>query len=608
MATITETHLYAGTPNSSRGEPTHISADPTGNTDNIVYPSGRVAVIRSISAPMSARVFSAHTASVSCATFSPDASLVASGDTDGVIRFWNPDTALQFKAEAEVMPGTILDISFDPSGKFLVCTGDCRGAFAKVIKVPSGGSAGVCQGHTKRVLACDVGKGVLATGSEDMSVGLFKGPPVREIDTPEFLRHHAAFVNDVRFSPDGKHLAMASSDRTVTVLEVAKKEVVLKLEGHAASVTGLSWVRDGQKLLTSSNDKTTKIWNIPSGECLSSITYGKDVMDMQIGCALSRKGGEIVSVSLRPEILICDEGADTPKMVLRGHSKQIVGLAAVGSKIYTADYSGLLVAWEEGRGASDLHFNGKGPSTSVCAIAANAEVVASVGLDGKVFITQTSNLTYGKPVTVKGGGVDIAVPVDGCSQFSAIMVNETRLVAIDIAGETAAAEMKIGNGQTGASCAVTSDGSLIAVGIEVSGGAGELHFYSFNGSSFAVAGESMRMPSAPNRIAFSPDDDLIAIGEKSRRVRICSVSARDAVTGGGVAHTARVDGICFSPDGGCVASGGMDGSVVVWPVNSEDEPIKLKTAHRNGVTGIAFTSPSTIVTSGGDSCVRGWTM
>lgn len=506
------------------------------------------------------------------------------------------------------MAGAIRDVTFDRSGKYLVCAGESRGAFAKVIKVPSGGSAGVCQGHTKKVMACDIGKGLLATGSEDMSVGLFKGPPVREIDPPEFLRHHSAFVNDVRFSPDGEYLAMASSDRTVTVLDVQNKEIVLKLEGHAASVTGLAWASDGGRLLTSSNDKTTKMWSVPGGECLSTINYGKDVMDMQVGCALSRKGGEIVSVSLRPEILVCDEGTETPKMVLRGHSKQIVGLAAVGSKIYTADYSGLLVAWEEKLGASDVHFNGKGPTTSVCAIAANAQVVVNVGLDGKIFVTPTSSLTFGKPVTVKGGGVGVAVPTTECPQFSALMVNETRLVAVDPAGEAVVAEMKLGNGQTGSAVAVSSDGSLIAIGVEVSGGAGELHFYSLNGSSFALSGGVVRMPSAPNRIAFSSDDELIAVGEKSRRVRVVNVSSRSTVTGGGIAHTARVDAICFSLDGSFVASGGMDGSVVVWPVYSEDEPIRLKMAHRNGVTGIAFTSSSSIVTSGGDSCLRGWTM
>lgn len=610
MATLQPHHVYAGVPNTTRGEPSRISPDPSGQTDDVAYACGRVAIVRSASAPLAARVFTLHTAPVTVVTYSRDGSLIASADIHGVIRLWHPATLAQ-KAEIDAMGAPIRDIAFDITGKFLVCVGDARGSYAKVLKVPSGGSAGACQGHTKRVIACDISPtkpGFVATGSEDMSVGFFKGPPVREIDVPKFLRHQTAFINDVRFSPDGKLLAIASSDRTVSILDAASNHVVVTLTEHVASVTGLSWSVDGSKLLTSANDKTTKMWSIPQGKCLSTVTYGSNVMDMQVGCAILPKTSELVSVSLRPEILLTDEGADKPKSVLRGHSKQIVGMAAVASKIYSADYSGLMVAWDADVGPSDVHFNGKGPTNAVCAMDANDQIVANVGQDGKIFITPTTSLTYDKPVTVKGGGVGIAVPTVPASHFSAIMVNETRLAAVDPAGKSVAAEIKFDNGQTGCSVAVSSDGSLIAVGMELSGGSGELRFYTLNGSSFTPAGDIMSLPSPPNRIAFSPDDVFIAVGEKSRRVKIYNATTRSSVTGGGIVHTARVDAICFSPDGTQIASGGMDGSVAVWPVDSEDEPIKLKSAHRSGVTGIAFSSATCIVTAGGDSCMRSWTL
>lgn len=609
-STLTERNVYAGTPNTTRGEPTHIYSDPTGATDNIVYASGRVAVIRSISAPLSARVFSQHTAPVTAAAFNRDASLVASADANGTVRLWDPATLVQ-KGEFHAVNGAVSDLSFDHTGKFVAVASDSRGGFARVFKVPSGGNGGLCQGHTKRAVTCDISSakpGAVATGSEDMSVGLYKGPPVREIDSPTFLRHHTGFVNHLRFSPDGSLLATASSDRTVSILDVSTTQGTVKLEGHTASVTGVCWSDDGTKLLTSANDKTTKLWAVSDGTCLSTISYGNNVMDMQVGCTISRKGGEIVSASLRSEILVTDMDADKPKLTLRGHSKQVVDMTVVAEKIYSADYSGLMVAWDVDIGSADINFNGKGPTTSVCSIAANDEVVANVGLDGKIFITPTTTLTYDKPITVKGGGVGIAVPSGSSSTFSAIMVNETRLVAVDPAGASLVAELKFDNGETGCSVAVSSDGSLIAVGMEVAGGSGELRFYTLNGSSFTAAGEKIRMPSPPNRIAFSPDDNLIAVGEKSRRVKMYNATTRLTVTGGGLVHTARVDGICFSPDGTMVASGGMDGSVAVWPVDSEDEPIRLKTAHRNGVTGIAYSSSSCIVTSGGDSCIRTWNL
>lgn len=603
MASLTPRNLYPGTPNTRRGEPTHISASPI--SAHIAYPSNKCAVIRSIDSPLDAQVFSLHTAPVTCAAFSPCGTRVASGDENGHVRVWEAATQSQ-KSEYFAMNGAIRDIKFSADGKFLVLAGDSRGAYGKVVKVIGGGSAGVCGGHTKRGLSCDIGGGVVVTGSEDMTVGVFKGPPVRELDIPKFLKFHSGFINDVKISPDAKLLAIASSDRTVSILDMEKFELVCKLEGHVASVTGLAWMQ-GDRLMTSSNDKTTRVWKIPEGVCESDIVFGKEVTDMQVGCAVGT-GGEMVSISLRPQINVVAKGSNEVTGVLRGHSKQIVGLAAVDHFLYTADYSGLLVAWEVDHGAAETAFNGKGPATSVCAIAANEDVVASVGQDGKIFVTPRKTLSYMKPVTVKGGGVGIAVARVTGSDFSAVMVNETRLTAVNSAGDDVCAELKFERGETGTCVAVAGNGSLIAVGFEMNGGNGEMRFYKVNGSNFVQAGENVCMPSAPNRIAFSGDGDLVAVGEKSRRVKMYNAATRSSVTGGGLAHSARVDAICFSPDGMSVASGGMDGSLAVWPVDSEDEPVRVKSAHRNGVTGIAYVNEGVIATSGSDACVRTWNL
>lgn len=603
---LTQRNLYAGVPSTARGEPSHISCDPTGNTDLIVYASGRVVVLRSIKDPLLSHVFSLHSSPVTCARFSPDASEVASADESGNVRIWDTKTLSQ-KKEISAMAGAIRDIAFSSNGKFLIVAGESRGAFAKVFKLPSGGSAGTCMGHSKRTLACDTAGGFVATGSEDMSAGLFKGPPVREIDIAKFLRHHTGFIIDVKFSPDASKLAIASSDRTASIINVATNEVICTISDHSASVTGVFWI-DDTKLITSSNDKSTRLWKVPEGECLSTTNFGSNVMDMQVGCGYSKKSGDIISVSLRPQVNVIGRGQDEVTSVLRGHCKQIVGLAVVGNKAYSADYSGLLVAWDIDVGPSDKVFNGKGPLNCVTAIAANEEVVANVGQDGRVFVSSTDNLTYNKPIIVKGGGIGIAVAKNTMGDFSAIMVNETRLTAINEAADGIAAEHKFGNGENGCCVAVSSDGCLIAVGMEVSGGSGELRFFSIQGNSFSQEGQTICMPSPPNRISFCPNGEVIAVGEKSRRVRLYSVKTRMAVTGGGLAHTARVDAICFSPDGTLAASGGMDGSVAVWPINSEDEPVRLKTAHRNGVTGISFNSQNSIITSGGDSCLRTWNL
>lgn len=599
-STLTLRHLYAGTPNTTRGEPSRLSVHPT--KPSITYPSGRVAIVRSLLDPLSSRSFALHAATVTCARFSPCGSWIASADDSGVIRVWNPNTGAQ-KYEIDAMSAAIRDVVFSTDAKYIVAVGDSRGAYGKVLKVQSGGTAGVCLGHTKRAVACDIGHNMVATASEDMTVGLFKGPPVREIDPKIFFRHPQGFVNDVRFSHDGALLAVASSDRTATVLDVKTEHVLVTLN-HAASVTGVAWMSDS-RLLTSSNDKTCCIWTIPEGKCIHKYEYGSNVMDMQTACALSKQG-HLVSVSLRPQINVIDTNTNA-KHILRGHAKQIIGLATVANNMYTADYSGLMVSWKLDSGScSDKPFNGKGPATSVCALAANHHVVANCGQDGKVYITPRDTLAYNKPLVVKGGGVDIAVPSD-LSVLAAVMINESRAAAVSTDGSELLAELPFQRGERGCCVAVSSDASVIAMGFEVSGAAGELRFYTLTANALEKCGETIRMPSAPNRISFSPDMKLIAVGEKSRRVKLYSVETRRMMKGGGLLHTARVDAIAFSDDGARVVSGGMDGSLAVWTLEGDAEPVSVKSAHRNGVTGVGFV-PGGVASAGGDGCVRTWNL
>jgi WD repeat-containing protein 1 (actin-interacting protein 1) len=611
MATIEPRAVYCGVPVTARGEVTHISADPTGATDAVAYASGRVAVVRSTTRPLECSVFTLHANPVTCVRFAPDGQHVASGDEGGCVRYWDRSTYKQ-TMEAQVMSGPVRDIAFAPDAKHILVTGESRGGFALAVKVPSGGTAGTCLGHTKRVVACDISSkkpSLVATGSEDMSVGIFKGPPIREIDVPSYLKHHSAFVNDVRFSPDGNFLAIASSDRTVSIVDVATNAVVRTLTDHTGSVTGIAWTPDSASLYTSSNDKTTKMWRASDGKCLSTISYGDSVMDMQVGCAVCPKTKSLVSISVRGDINICSAGANAPTHTFRGHCKQIVGLAVVGSRAFSADYSGLMVAWDLGVGSSDKTFNGTGPTTSVCDVAANSQVIANVGQDGKIFVTQSNTLTYQKPMLVKGGGVGIAVPSAPSTILSAVMINETRLAAVSSTGDRVIAELDFARGETGTAVAVSPDASVIAVGIQVQGGSGELRFAKLSGgSTLAFVGESLPMPSPPNKLAFSPNSTIIAVGEASRRVKLYSVKDRTPVLGGGIVHTARVDALAFDSSGTRLASGGMDGSIAVWPVLSDSEPLRLLSAHRSGVTGIGFADSKTLVSSGGDSCLRAWSI
>uniref|UniRef100_A0A7S1ERG3 Anaphase-promoting complex subunit 4 WD40 domain-containing protein n=1 Tax=Timspurckia oligopyrenoides TaxID=708627 RepID=A0A7S1ERG3_9RHOD len=603
--------LVGGTPNTTKSEGCHLSADPTGETDHIAYASGRSAVVRSLSDPADYLVFLAHTANVTVARFSPDGKLVASADEYGIVKVWDAKTGIE-KTEFQGSSSIIRDIVFLPDMKFMLIGGEAKGTYAKPVKYPSGGSTGSCKGHIKRVLAVDGRQKPskqLICASEDFKVSVHKGPPVSEFAVPTLLTYHSNFVNDIRYSPDQMRFASCSTDRTVCIVNAETLEVEFTMNGHEASVLQVCWSADGTELYSCGSDKTVRVWDTATGTEKAVITVGDEPWHMQCSVVYVPKTDEFVSLSLSGELNVFDRGATAPKAKLRGHAKVPVGISLVGDSLFSADYSGAISCWDVSSGkyaqSSEKSFSGSGPIT-LAAIGANSKVVATVGSDGNVFLVPTETLEFPEPINIKGGGLDICVTPSGEGLASCVVLNESRMVALGYDGSTVA-EYVFESDSRAICVAVSPDGAHVAFSYEIRGGEGILQFATLEGGEFKLSENKVTMHTPAHRMAFSPDGSTVVVGEVSRRVKFYTSSGEDIV-GGGLVHTARVDAVAFAPDGKFATTGGLDGSVAVWEVGVKGEHRRLQTAHRGGVTGIAYAPDGTIYTTGGDNTIVAWSM
>jgi hypothetical protein len=126
------------------------------------------------------------------------------------------------------------------------------------------------------------------------------------------------------------------------------------------------------------------------------------------------------------------------------------------------------------------------------------------------------------------------------------------------------------------------------------------------GRANRVRSSSIDLPSLPSALAFSPDERTLGIGTADGRV-LLSPATSAALRGGEPAHTTPVDALAFSPDGQLIASGDRAGVIHVWNVADPERPISTWTEHSGVIVGLAWAPDSArVVSAGADATLRIW--
>ncbi len=92
------------------------------------------------------------------------------------------------------------------------------------------------------------------------------------------LTGHRGDVSAVTYSPDGKLLATAGSDKKVILWEAATGKELLTLNGHSKTIEDIAFSPDGRVLATAGDDKTVKLWDALSGQELRTLVGHTDII------------------------------------------------------------------------------------------------------------------------------------------------------------------------------------------------------------------------------------------------------------------------------------------------------------------------------------------
>jgi WD40 repeat protein len=390
------------------------------------------------------------------------------------------------------------------------------------------------------------------------------------------------------WSPDGRRLACAASDRVVRIYGSLRLDLVGLLAGHAAPVMAVSWSPNGARLASGGGDGTVRLWDADGRPRLTLKGHSEAIT----ATAWNRDGTHFASSSKDRTVRVWTiSGAPGP--VLSGHAAGInaVAWSPDGMRIATAGDDGTLRLWDAD-GTPGPVFNGHAGSIFGVAWSPDGTRIATAGDDRTVRIWDARG-TPGPILEGHAAAVRcVAWSPDGATIASGSADTTIRLWS---SAGTPASSLEL-HEEVG-SLAWSPNGRQLAAG----GVRGTLRRWVTKGTG------GMTLPGGAQQVsclAVSPDGTRISLGRwPQARLRIWGM---DLIFGPILkGHTAGVRGLAWSPDGATLASASTDKSVRLWAANGTPGPVLE--GHAGLVNAVAWSGDGKRLASAStDQSVRLW--
>jgi WD40 repeat protein len=533
------------------------------------------------------------TSRIDAIAFSPDGNqlavadgMIGSASSENKVRLWN----LRGRRTEKVLSGNtgpVNSVAFSPNGKTLASS------------------------------SCDLGDYDNHSDTQDHSVSLWS---TRTGSRLRALRGTAPICG-VTFSPNGKTLAAAGDDRSVTLWDLARRQPLEPpFVGHADVLNDVAFSPDGTTLASAGRDHTVRIWDVASHR--------------EVGTPLVAAGG-VDSVAFNPDgTTLAAAGADGARLwSVAGPYELGVLRTTNGTPALNVAFSpdNRTLAWTD----SYLHKSKHGKPVAGTVYLWNIRRRgAPVSIPAPT--DNVNSLAFGP------AGQMLTWAADDQSVWVWSVLRHSRLQQIHVPNTIGATLIE--------RVAISPDGNTVAfvetVGVKSTielwnlklrrlvslpigkvGGLGGLAF-SPDGKQLASAGfdgtvrlwdptehrapatlQGQRFAGGTTSefdVAFSPDGKTIAAGGGDGAIRFWDVASRNELGAPLTQHTAAAYSVAFSPDGKTLASASLDDTVRLWDVASKRALLTLA-GHTDHVYGAAFSSDGSMVASaGGDGTVRLW--
>jgi WD40 repeat protein/mono/diheme cytochrome c family protein len=220
-------------------------------------------------------------------------------------------------------------------------------------------------------------------------------------------------VNDLKFSPSGKILAVAggqpSARGDLRLFDTTEWKLVHALGGHLDTVSCVAFNADGTKLASASFDKTVRLWDVKEAKLLHNFTGHSDFV---YAVAFGPDGSWYVTASKDRTGRIIDTATGKGLFTLSGSDQEVLAVAVLpGSGQVLAAGLDPLISWYDPKTAErSRRAGGPGTATHEIAVDPKGTLVTVAGGDGTVRTLDPKTAAQLK--AMQAGSVVFAVAVD----------------------------------------------------------------------------------------------------------------------------------------------------------------------------------------------------
>lgn len=518
-------------------------------------------------------ILGSHDWIVTCAAFSPDGALLATGSEDHTVKIWDV-AKRELVTTIAAATGAVWTVAFTPDAKFLVTSG------ADGTRLWNRGSWQFVANFPGQTASLSKTGSLLATA--EVAFFYWWQPPgavsLWDYSTGKKVLELPKPGRAIAFSPDGKTLAVSSHPNGIDLWDVASGQIQRTL--IASNVTSsLTFSPDGNQLLALGGNDLPTLYDLrPNGMTRRLATHAMHVWS----ASFSPDGKTIATTSSDQTLRLTDANTLQTRAILHGHEHEVwcVAFSPDGKLMATGGKDCKVMLWsgEHREPRRTVPSRGGRPFFS---------------RDGK-FLVATS------PARLRSQIWNL----DNLNEDESPQVLPQRRAM----GYAADGRRFVRWARGGKALEVVAGDSTNAIRVPLEGRDEKSKGVQYQGftpdwKSFFVVDDSGQVgiwdpetgrlrkringpPPPVSAGAISPDAHYLAIGAQQENVihlYDCQSDQEWKLEG----HKDTVRGLAFSPDGSILASGSLDGTIRLWKTTN-GEAIATLPGHMEETSDVAF--------------------